>query len=187
LISFSRRSYFRCTHRHKHGCHASKQVQRTDGDPLLFDVVYHGNHTCAQAQTAAHPVGNQARENSPPQPGLEQATIASPVLKHTVLHPFSLPSNNNPAAGANDNGCKTSSGFPAGIIAASNFMSSPAAQATPESQLVSSSSNYAVGVPNMPEVELASGTNSPMGDMVDFIMFPLDVAADFLENTFYDF
>lgn len=41
-----RRAYFRCTHRHTQGCLATKQVQRTDGDPELFDVIYHGDHTC---------------------------------------------------------------------------------------------------------------------------------------------
>ncbi|KAK1698623.1 hypothetical protein QYE76_015320 [Lolium multiflorum] len=43
------RAYFRCTHRHTRGCQATKQVQRAAADPLLFDVVYHGDHTCAQA------------------------------------------------------------------------------------------------------------------------------------------
>ncbi|KAG8086477.1 hypothetical protein GUJ93_ZPchr0010g8408 [Zizania palustris] len=46
------RSYFRCTHRHTQSCNATKQVQRTDGDPLLFDVVYLGEHTCGQAAAA---------------------------------------------------------------------------------------------------------------------------------------
>ncbi|XP_062232190.1 transcription factor WRKY19-like [Phragmites australis] len=46
------RAYFRCTHRHTQSCLATKQVQRADGDPLLYDVVYHGAHTCVQA---AHP------------------------------------------------------------------------------------------------------------------------------------
>ncbi|KAF6997720.1 hypothetical protein CFC21_013913 [Triticum aestivum] len=43
------RAYFRCTHRHSQGCQATKQVQRPHADPLLFDVVYHGAHICAQA------------------------------------------------------------------------------------------------------------------------------------------
>jgi hypothetical protein len=146
-------------------------VQRTDGDPLLFDVVYHGNHTCSQAQAAAAHLCNQA---TPPTASAEN----SPVFESNVLQPFSLPSNNN-------NGCERSNGFPADSMAASTtFMPTAAAQATSESQLVSSSSSYTVGVPNVPEVGLASTTNSPMGDMVDF-MFPLDDAADFLENTDY--
>jgi hypothetical protein len=40
-------------------------VQRADGDPLLFDVVYHGAHTCAQA---AHPGAEQLRQQLQLQP-----------------------------------------------------------------------------------------------------------------------
>ncbi|XP_042455200.1 transcription factor WRKY19-like [Zingiber officinale] len=43
------RCYFRCRHRATQGCPATKQVQRSDGDPLLFRVIYHGEHTCHQA------------------------------------------------------------------------------------------------------------------------------------------
>ncbi|CAN6350153.1 unnamed protein product [Urochloa humidicola] len=53
------RAYFRCTHRHSQGCAATKHVQRDGGDPLLYDVVYHGAHTCAQA---AHPGAEQMRQ-----------------------------------------------------------------------------------------------------------------------------
>lgn len=40
------RAYYRCTHRNSQGCPATKQVQRADQDPALFDIVYHGQHTC---------------------------------------------------------------------------------------------------------------------------------------------
>ncbi|KAL5204894.1 hypothetical protein ABZP36_009765 [Zizania latifolia] len=40
------RSYFRCVYRNTHGCTATKKVQRTNGDPSLFSVEYHGKHTC---------------------------------------------------------------------------------------------------------------------------------------------
>ena len=53
------RAYFRCTHRYWQGCPATKHVQRADGDPLLYDVVYHGAHVCAQA---AHPAAEQQPE-----------------------------------------------------------------------------------------------------------------------------
>ncbi|TVU35714.1 EcWRKY-54, partial [Eragrostis curvula] len=185
------RAYFRCTHRHTQGCNASKQVQRTDGDPLLFDVVYHGDHTCAQGQPAAHP-GNQAtaaawpavssehsKTQSGPEP--EHAAAASPSLERAVL-PFPLLSSNKPAATSananDDNGCEAS-------IVASTFML-PAAQATTEeSQLVSGGSNYTAGVRNVADGELASTTthSSSMGDM-DF-MFQLDDAVDFLESNSY--
>ncbi|XP_043715756.1 probable WRKY transcription factor 53 [Telopea speciosissima] len=43
------RGYYRCTHRNVQGCLATKQVQRSDEDPSIFDVTYRGRHTCIQA------------------------------------------------------------------------------------------------------------------------------------------
>ncbi|XP_022757520.1 probable WRKY transcription factor 46 [Durio zibethinus] len=43
------RGYYRCTHRHSQGCLATKQVQRSDEDPTIFEVKYRGRHTCKQA------------------------------------------------------------------------------------------------------------------------------------------
>ncbi|CAK9165797.1 unnamed protein product [Ilex paraguariensis] len=43
------RAYYRCTHRHAQGCLATKQVQRSDEDPSLFEITYRGRHTCIQA------------------------------------------------------------------------------------------------------------------------------------------
>ncbi|CAM8917665.1 unnamed protein product [Rhodiola kirilowii] len=40
------RGYYRCTHRQQVGCMATKHVQRSDEDPLLFYITYRGNHTC---------------------------------------------------------------------------------------------------------------------------------------------
>ncbi|MCL7033849.1 hypothetical protein MKW94_022822 [Papaver nudicaule] len=45
------RAYFRCTHRIAQACLANKQVQRSDGDPSIFDVTYQGLHTCNQASS----------------------------------------------------------------------------------------------------------------------------------------
>ncbi|KAL6846405.1 hypothetical protein ACP4OV_023853 [Aristida adscensionis] len=47
------RGYYRCTHRRTQGCQATKQVQRADDDPTLFDVIYHGEHTCVHKALAA--------------------------------------------------------------------------------------------------------------------------------------
>ncbi|XP_077229925.1 putative WRKY transcription factor 41 [Tasmannia lanceolata] len=43
------RGYYRCTHRNVQGCLATKQVQRSDEDPTIFDVTYRGHHTCFRA------------------------------------------------------------------------------------------------------------------------------------------
>jgi len=146
------RAYFRCTHRHTQSCSASKQVQRTDGDPLLFDVVYHGSHTCAQAQqqgAAAHPGGSTQG-------------AAGPVL------PFSLPSN-RPAAGADDAGGSRLPGGAGARGTALPFVS----PATPEC-LDRDAPHH--------DAELACTTNSPPLPMAEMdFMFPLD-AADFLED-----
>ncbi|CAA2934287.1 probable WRKY transcription factor 46 [Olea europaea subsp. europaea] len=42
------RAYYRCTHRHTQGCLATKQVQKSDEDPSIFEVNYRGRHTCIQ-------------------------------------------------------------------------------------------------------------------------------------------
>ncbi|XP_060206356.1 probable WRKY transcription factor 41 [Lycium barbarum] len=42
------RGYYRCTLRHVQGCLATKQVQRSDEDPNIFEVTYRGRHTCNQ-------------------------------------------------------------------------------------------------------------------------------------------
>ncbi|KAL5989196.1 WRKY transcription factor [Asimina triloba] len=46
------RSYYRCTHRHAQGCIATKQVQRSDDDPAIFEITYRGAHTCTQASSS---------------------------------------------------------------------------------------------------------------------------------------
>ncbi|XP_074263386.1 putative WRKY transcription factor 41 [Silene latifolia] len=40
------RGYYRCTHRYSKGCVASKQVQRSDVDLSIYQVMYRGEHTC---------------------------------------------------------------------------------------------------------------------------------------------
>ncbi|WVZ93153.1 hypothetical protein U9M48_039159 [Paspalum notatum var. saurae] len=57
------RAYYRCTHRNSQSCPATKQVQRTDDDPALFDVVYHGEHTCRPAAAAG--AGANAKRTQP--------------------------------------------------------------------------------------------------------------------------
>ncbi|CAN4077598.1 unnamed protein product [Withania somnifera] len=47
------RSYYRCTYRLMQNCWATKQVQRSDDDPALFDITYKGSHTCNQTLHSA--------------------------------------------------------------------------------------------------------------------------------------
>ncbi|KAI9180511.1 hypothetical protein LWI28_005517 [Acer negundo] len=66
------RGYYRCTHRHAQGCLATKQVQRSDEDPSIFEVTYRGRHTCSQnSQLAA--VAVMASSSVPPPPAAAAA------------------------------------------------------------------------------------------------------------------
>ncbi|CAM0951027.1 unnamed protein product [Alopecurus aequalis] len=47
------RGYYRCTYQKSQGCAATKQVQRVEEDPTLFDVTYHGTHSCLHRTAAA--------------------------------------------------------------------------------------------------------------------------------------
>lgn len=58
------RGYYKCKHRVTQGCLATKQVQRSDGDPLLFHVAYHGEHACLQAAASPLRPGRQRSRNS---------------------------------------------------------------------------------------------------------------------------
>ncbi|CAN4075896.1 unnamed protein product [Withania somnifera] len=47
------RSYYRCTNRHMQNCWATKQVQRSDDDPTVFEITYKDSHTCYLPTTSA--------------------------------------------------------------------------------------------------------------------------------------
>ncbi|XP_057950467.1 probable WRKY transcription factor 53 isoform X2 [Malania oleifera] len=66
------RGYYRCTHRLVQGCLATKQVQRSDDNPTIFEITYRGRHTCTQA--SAH--------GAPPPP----AETQEPIETHGHLH-----------------------------------------------------------------------------------------------------
>ncbi|PSR91441.1 WRKY transcription factor [Actinidia chinensis var. chinensis] len=59
------RSYYRCTYRSTQNCWATKQVQRSDDNPMIFDLVYRGRHTCNQ-------IHNTAPQPPPPAPSLDK-------------------------------------------------------------------------------------------------------------------
>ncbi|GFY92324.1 WRKY family transcription factor [Actinidia rufa] len=68
------RAYYRCTHRGTQGCLATKQVQRSDTNPLIFEITYRGRHTCIQTSqeipafaSTGKEIPNQNQRNfSPP-------------------------------------------------------------------------------------------------------------------------
>ncbi|KAG8476349.1 hypothetical protein CXB51_033307 [Gossypium anomalum] len=73
------RGYYRCTHRNVQGCLATKQVQRSDDDPTIFDVAYRGRHTCSN--------NNQEQGNSTIEPYQQQQHIGNqtyPLLPNYI-------------------------------------------------------------------------------------------------------
>nr|URH10289.1 WRKY26 [Phoebe bournei] len=65
------RAYYRCTHRNVQGCAAKKQVQRSEEDPSIFQVMYQGHHTCMQATSVirgASPASPELKEQQQQQP-----------------------------------------------------------------------------------------------------------------------
>lgn len=49
------RSYYRCTYRNTQNCWATKQVQRSDKDPTIFEVTYRGVHACSHGTQLVQP------------------------------------------------------------------------------------------------------------------------------------
>lgn len=58
------RAYYRCTHKYTRRCMATKQVQKTEQDPLIFEVIYRGNHTCMDVPNSPSPVVSPEEENA---------------------------------------------------------------------------------------------------------------------------
>lgn len=145
-------------------------MQRTDGDPLLFDVVYHGNHTCAQAthcSTIQSPRLAEIWQTQPAGQGQEQSSVCAVGF----------------------NGTEEGAPAPQGLLEPAP-LSFPSNKPEPAVVAHAASNDFpewtechVSGAKNVPDVELTSSTaNSPIGDME----FMLQLAeADFLDNSRY--
>ncbi|XP_073133209.1 probable WRKY transcription factor 53 [Henckelia pumila] len=79
------RSYYRCTYRLVQDCWATKQVQRSDDDPTVFDITYRGTHTCNHSTVAVPPPASPEKQevkrdiisNCHPQPQQLNQTLSS--------------------------------------------------------------------------------------------------------------
>ncbi|KAL1552770.1 WRKY transcription factor [Salvia divinorum] len=91
------RGYYRCTFRHAHGCLATKQVQKSDEDPAIFEITYRRKHTCNRAPnnpSASIPVPGLESEDPNP---LTQNQLFNIQTSLNPLNSFSSssPINNN--------------------------------------------------------------------------------------------
>ncbi|KAF7828159.1 putative WRKY transcription factor 41 [Senna tora] len=59
------RSYYRCTFRNTQSCWATKQVQRSDEDPTIFDITYRGKHTCSLGNNVVLPPMSPEKQEKP--------------------------------------------------------------------------------------------------------------------------
>nr|QCV57315.1 WRKY transcription factor [Fagopyrum tataricum] len=96
------RAYYRCALKHQTNCPATKQVQRCDEDPCIFEVTYRSLHACN------HPVINPNQPSSssynPNQPPPQRETLISfdpnnasfIIPKNSDLHNQHLLANPNP-------------------------------------------------------------------------------------------
>lgn len=75
-LAHSRRGYYRCSHRNSVGCLATKQVQRSDQDPCVFDISYRGEHTCLQ----------RPQPSPLPELELQQSHENPPTIHEALLH-----------------------------------------------------------------------------------------------------
>ncbi|KAI3735380.1 hypothetical protein L6452_14876 [Arctium lappa] len=66
------RGYYRCTYHQSEGCLATKQIQRTDNDPNVFNIAYRGSHTCNHGTDISSAVPLPLPLPSPPQSNIQQ-------------------------------------------------------------------------------------------------------------------
>ena len=115
------RSYYRCTFRNTQSCLATKQVQRSDDDPSVFEITYRGKHTCSQGSNSVQPPPSPEKQEQKPNhqnyvPQLqyvEQFSVKSPTnlkvnnedlkLKEMMAPPFSFHSTTYGCAMGEDN------------------------------------------------------------------------------------
>ncbi|KAL3653608.1 WRKY Transcription Factor [Castilleja foliolosa] len=66
------RGYYRCSHRHAQGCLATKQVQKSDEDPITYEITYRRKHTCntrvGQTNVNNPPISLPGPQNIDPTP-----------------------------------------------------------------------------------------------------------------------
>ncbi|XP_022755793.1 probable WRKY transcription factor 26 [Durio zibethinus] len=86
------RSYYWCISGNAQGCLAQKQVQRSDDNPTIFEMTYHGRHTCTLGSHVVPflgPLENQDQETFYASPKISGITYCS-------TSPSPSPSGMNP-------------------------------------------------------------------------------------------
>ncbi|KAL0297531.1 UNVERIFIED_CONTAM: putative WRKY transcription factor 53 [Sesamum radiatum] len=197
------RSYYRCTYRLVQNCWATKQVQRSDDDPTIFEITYKGMHTCNQSINAVPPPASPEKQevkHSSHEHQLQQANQALLNFKtnlrvttenldnKAMLPQFSFPSTYDMenhyfpvSALADDSHLEAySSLFLSPATSESNYFST----ATCQIKNFGGTPSYQHSESDIPEIisAHASTTNSPIGGM-DFPFDPVELDPDFPFNA----
>lgn len=191
------RGYYRCTHRFVQGCQATKQVQRSDEDPTIFEVTYKGRHTCSkQAVSSKKKMGfgennhyhqHQSHdEEEEEEEEMEQSLVTffnfEPELEVKMEDIFPT-SSGFPSTSDNNNQFveNLSVDFIAPSTSESNlFCLSPCHMGSGGlGQNVQSSESEVTDIVSAP----TSVTNSPLLDL-DVLFYKQDFQSDFPFNTF---
>lgn len=190
------RSYYRCTYRSSQKCYATKQVQRSDADPTIFEVTYRGTHTCTQAvPQPASPENQEEKPFNNNNNNQEEMLISfrkslrvnteEPYNKE-MSHSFSFPSTFENVAGI---GISTPQ-----IENLGGFSPSFMSPATPELNYFPAThfqrDNGGNFNPNFSELDFGemisannSATNSPIMEHLDFSIDPVDLDPHFPFNS----
>lgn len=162
LIS-SCRAYYRCTYQNTQGCPAAKQVQRSDDDPLLFDVTYLGTHSCQQ-RPPKRPTSTPERKETKQSP-----TLLLSFQSELRVNPEALDAEEAPAESVESDGTTPAEISPLIGAWSPDFLTSP----YPVSSLDESDSDFTdfIGRAN-------SASDSSLVDM-DFLLDELALEQSF--------
>ncbi|XP_022769552.1 uncharacterized protein LOC111313103 isoform X2 [Durio zibethinus] len=92
LCANNPRAYYRCSHRHVQGCLATKQVQRSDDDPTIFEIAYRGRHTCTLGSHVVPSLGPLKNQDQ----GNFSASSTTSGITYCSTSPTPSPSGMNP-------------------------------------------------------------------------------------------
>lgn len=183
------RAYYRCTHKSQ-GCPATKQVQRSDDDPAVFEVIYRGKHTCVPvpvAATTAPPASTTDAHN----PSDENRSLllnfrtGLKVMTHDLDQPdrispplFSFPSMESVGTHGNVFSPSPVADTPVAGGVSPAFISPATSESSSHYLPVSSGPSGQLGSGSMSELaDIISGatlgSSSGLGDM-DFLQYSMD-------------
>ncbi|EXC02925.1 putative WRKY transcription factor 41 [Morus notabilis] len=196
------RSYYRCTFRNTQSCWATKQVQRSDEDPYLFEITYRGTHTCSQASNSVQPPTSPQNHDQKPNnhnsiiPQQQQFGHCSHKLPSNLRVVTELGESAFTFPSSQYGGLNGEDGFSPLVLESETFMGSFSrsfvSPATPESGYYAPfQMNNSAGLQyvhrsesDLTEIISAntSATNSPIPDM-DFSLDSVDIDPNFPFDT----